>query len=1098
MPSGAYLRYPMIRGDRLAFVADDDVWVGSVDGGTAWRLGAERATIRTPKLSPEGRQVAWCSDAAGHPEVWVAELDGGEPRRLTWWGDATTRVLGWRGEGTVVAASATGQPFAWLTWAWAVPLDGGQPERLAFGPVSALSEALDGGVVLGTDQTLRGASSWKRYRGGTAGKAWIDADGTGRYRRFAADLDGQIEDPQWWGGRVVFLSDHEGWGNVYSLAPDGSDLRRHSDHGDAYARDAAGDGSRFVYGCFGDLWILDSLAAASVPRRLEFRLASARSGRVRYPLQVAEAVGRVAPDRRGRASALDVRGAAVWCTHRDGPARVLSPGGRVRARFTTPLGEDQVVWVTDADGEDALEVAAVAGGPGHRLAGGKLGQVVELAASPDGAWVATAGDDGAVRVTDVAGGETRELDRSTFDIASGLCFSPDSRWLAWAAAGPLSDEAGLRQIKLAGVAGGAVHEATSLRFHDREPVFTSDGRYLAFLSRRTFDPVYDQLRFDLSFPAATRPYLLRLAAATPGPLAPEPAGRGLPWGLPRADADPAASAGTGSGSGEPSEPGGKPEAGGVAEVLVEPDGLATRLVELPVAAGRLAGLCAVVGGLVWRSVPVAGELGEDRVQPFGDPVKGRLEGLDFATGRVETLAEEADGVQASADGRTLVVRTGTMLQVQPADRPQKRDDDDRRAPFDIDLERVRITVDPAEEWVQMYEEAARLMRHHFWVEDMAGVDWGAVVARYRPLADRVATRDELHDLVWEVHGELATSHAYVWTDPAQAPPRQRMGHLGADLRRDGDGRWRITGLPTAEPSVPGSRSPLEPVGAQVGDVVESIDGRPVDPVTGPGPLLVGASGKVVEVGLRSEAGERRTEAVTLLADERPLRYHAWVAANRAAVRARTGGRVGYLHVPDMQSSGWGELHRDLRIETSLDGLVCDFRGNRGGHTSELVLERLSGVVTAWENPRGFDAVTYPVDAPRGPMVGLCDQYAGSDGDIVSMGFRQRNLGPLVGTRTWGGVIGIDLRCRLADGTVVTQPRYAFWFEGGAGWTVENYGVDPDIEVAIAPQDWAAGRDPQLEKAIELVLAALDERGPKRPPRRDDRPDRSLPVLPSRP
>ena len=213
------------------------------------------------------------------------------------------------------------------------------------------------------------------------------------------------------------------------------------------------------------------------------------------------------------------------------------PGGRVRARFTTPLGDQQVVWVTDADGEDALEVAAVTGGSGVRLAHGELGQVVELATSPDGAWVATAGDDGAVRVTDVAAGETRELDRSTFDIASGLCFSPDSRWLAWAAAGPLGDEAGLRQIKLAEVAGGAVHEATPLRFHDREPVFTPDGRYLAFLSLRTFDPVYDQLRFDLSFPAATRPYLLRLAAATPGPLSPEPAGRDLPWGSPAADAD---------------------------------------------------------------------------------------------------------------------------------------------------------------------------------------------------------------------------------------------------------------------------------------------------------------------------------------------------------------------------------------------------------------------------------------------------------------------------------------------------------------------------------------------------------------------------------
>jgi tricorn protease len=1078
MPGEAYLRYPTIRGDRLVFVADDDLWIGSVQDGTAWRLGAERATIRTPRLSPDGGQVAWCSDAGGHPEVWVADLDGGEPRRLTWWGDAATYVLGWHDARTVLAVSATGQPFSWHTWAWTVPLDGGQPERLTLGPISALSKAPGGAVVVGADQSLRGAASWKRYRGGTAAKAWIDVDGSGSFRRFAADLDGQIEDPQWWDGRVAFLSDHEGWGNVYSAAPDGSDLRRHSDHGDAYARNADGDGTRLVYGCFGDLWILDSVAPDSMPRRLDIRLGSTRHGRVRYPLNVADAVARVAPDRGGRASALDVRGAAVWCTHRDGPARVLAPGGKVRARFTTPLGDGRAVWVTDADGEDALEVTELEGGDARRLAGGELAQVVELVASPDGAWVATAGEDGAVRLTDVGAGTTRELDRSTHDIASGLCFSPDSRWLAWAAAGPRGDDAGLRQIKLADVGGAAVLVATPLRFHDREPAFTPDGRYLAFLSRRTFDPVYDQLRFDLSFPVATRPYLLRLTAATSGPLSPKPAGGDLPWEAP--------------------QPGSEPAQEGVAEVMVEAEGLASRLVELPVASGRLADLRAVSGGLVWRSLPVAGELGEDRIEPFGKPVKGRLERLDLASGTVETLAEEADGVEVSGDGRTLVVRTDGTFRVQPADRKQKQDDESRRAPFEIDLERVRITVEPADEWLQMFDEAARLMRRHFWVVDMAGVDWDGVVARYRPLAGRVATRDELHDLIWELQGELATSHAYVWTDPATTPAVERMGHLGADLHRDDEGAWRITGLPAAEQSVPGAHSPLEPIGARVGDAVESIDGRPVDSATGPGPLLVGAGRKVVEVGLRTKDGDRRSEAVALLADERPLRYHAWVAANRAAVRAGTGGRVGYLHVPDMMSPGWGELHRDLRVETGLDGLVCDFRGNRGGHTSELVLERLSAVVGAWDNPRGFEAITYPVDAPRGPMVALCDQYAGSDGDIVSMGFRQRKLGPLVGTRTWGGVIGIDLRYRLVDGTLVTQPAYAFWFEGGPGWTVENYGVDPDVEVAIAPHDWAAGRDPQLEKAIELVLAALEQHGPKRPPSRDDRPDRSLPDLPPRP
>ncbi len=380
---------------------------------------------------------------------------------------------------------------------------------------------------------------------------------------------------------------------------------------------------------------------------------------------------------------------------------------------------------------------------------------------------------------------------------------------------------------------------------------------------------------------------------------------------------------------------------------------------------------------------------------------------------------------------------------------------------------------------------------------MGGLDWDAVVARYRPLAGRTSTRDELTDLLWELHGELGTSHAYATPPDAPSPPQQRLGYLGVDLVAD-DGQWRIAAIPDPEPSVRRARSPLGDAGAGVGDVVERIDGQPVDPVKGPGPLLVGAANRIVEVGLRSVDGSDRTVAVRALPEESQLRYHAWVGANRRIVRERSGGRLGYVHVPDMMSLGWAELQRDIRLESGRDGLIVDLRHNGGGHTSELVLERLSSRVTAWDKPRGFEPSRYPLDAPRGPMVAVIDQAAGSDGDIGSAGFRERRLGPLVGTRTWGGVVGIDDRYDLADGGRVTQPRYAFWFADGAGWSVEGHGVDPDIDVAIAPHDWAAGRDPQLETAIATVLAALEQQRPAQPPDLDDRPSRALPTLPPRP
>ena len=1088
MPEAAYLRYPAIRGDRFAFVTDDDVWVGSVDTGESWRLGVGPAKLRRPRFSPDGTQLAWTSDAAGAPEAWVVSLDGGEPRRLTWWGDPATVVLGWRDDTAVVVATAAGEPYAWQGWAWAVPLDAAAPERLPYGPVTAVAPAPapSRAVVLGADQSATSGAAWKRYRGGTAGKLWIDPTGEGNFERFAAHLGGQLEDPGWVGERVVFVSDHEGWGNLYSLLPDGSDLRRHSDHGDAYARDAATDGRRVVYGCFGDLWIVDDLASGSAPRRLQVRLGSARRGRLRYVIDASGALGGYVPTADGRASAIVVRGAAVWLTHRDGPAVLLAPGGASRARLVAPLGTGHAVWVTDADGDDALEVAAVDGTGSRRLAAGELAQVVGLAASPDGAWVATAGDDGSVRVTEVASASVRVVDRSAHDIATGLAWSPDSAWLAWSHAGALLDEGALRQIRLVRVGDGApggagteVVDATPLRFGDSGPVFTPDGRYLAFLSRRTFDPVADQVRFDLAFVAATRPYLLRLSSSTPGPLSPEPDGKPLPATI---------SAGA--------HPGGSAETPGEApELDLEVQGLADRLVELPVAAGRYADLRATAGGLVWRVLPGEGELGDARAEPGAEPAKARLERLDLATGKVVTLADAADGVEVTSSGRALVVRTGSSLAVVRADRKDAAGDEEIR--FELDLSRVRVTVDPPAEAVQMYAEAARLMRRHYWAEDMAGVDWDAVVARYRPLAERVATRDELHDLIWELHGEMGTSHAYVWHHADDRPDQQRLGYLGADLEA-ADGGWRVAAIPATEPSVPVARSPLDAAGVGVGEVIETVDGRPVDPARGPAPLLVGAAGKLVGLGVRDSAGGSRRVVVRALADERPLRYHAWVASRRAAVRERSAGRAGYLHVPDMVASGWAELNRDLRTETRSEALVVDFRHNRGGSISQLVLERLAGRVTAWENPRGFEAETYPVDAPRGPMVALVDQYAGSDGDIVAVGFRQRGLGPLIGARTWGGVVGIDMRYSLADGTVVTQPRYAFFFEGGPGWSVENHGVDPDIEVEIAPQDWAAGRDPQLARAVEEVLSALEERPAFRPPGRADRPSRVPPALGPRP
>ena len=327
-----------------------------------------------------------------------------------------------------------------------------------------------------------------------------------------------------------------------------------------------------------------------------------------------------------------------------------------------------------------------------------------------------------------------------------------------------------------------------------------------------------------------------------------------------------------------------------------------------------------------------------------------------------------------------------------------------------------------------------------------------------------------------------TSHAYVRTPDSPRSSAHSQGHLGADLAKGEDGVWRIARILPSETSVSDGRSPLEAPGvsAKAGDAIVAVDGRAVDPATGPAALLVGKAEQPVELTLRREGEEDRRVVVVPLDDEFTLRYQDLIRARRAKVHELSGGRLGYLHVPNMVSFGWAEYHRDLHVEMGREGLVFDLRENGGGHTSELVIEKLNRKVIGWDVGRNQQPSRYPVDAPRGPIVALTDEFAGSDGDIGTNAFKRYGLGPVIGQRTWGGVVGIDGRYALVDGTGVTQPKFSFWFDN-AGWGVENYGVDPDIEVTYAPHDYATGHDPQLAEAVRIALEALEQNPAVTPP-----------------
>ena len=788
--------------------------------------------------------------------------------------------------------------------------------------------------------------------------------------------------------------------------------------------------------------------------RLDIRLSGDRSGRAPYPVSGKSQLGSFTLDSTGRVLGAEVRGTVHSLPGRDGPARALlaEPGVRGRLPVVIP-GRDAVACASDNGGEDGLDVIPADGSAARRIGHGEFGRILELAVAPDGRTAAVACADGRLLTVALDGEPViTEIAHNANEAVAGLAFSPDSALLAWSQ--PWRSERVSSQIRLAHLADGTVIDVTPPRFDDSSPAFTLDGKYLAFLSNRAFDPVYDAHSLDLGFLPGVRPYLVTLLATTPSPFGPELNGR------PAEPDDPGEAPATGNVDTEP------PPAG------LDVAGLAERIVPFPVAAGRYDKLRAAQGGVVWLELPRAGELGETMIGA-DEEHPTRLIRYDLAQRERSVEVAALDDYAVSADGARLAYRTGRSLEIKPAGEP------DAEA-VSVDLDRIQVTVEPPAEWRQMYHETWRLMRDNFWRADMGGVDWSAAGARYRPLLDRLGSADDLHDLLRELQGETGTSHTGVLPPAAGSDPALAQGLLGADVERTEDGAWRIARILPGESSVIGARSPLAAPGvaAAPGDLIVAVDGRPVVPDHGPNTLLVGKADKPVELTLRRDGADRRAVVVPL-ASEHATRYYDLVARQRSAVRDASGGRLGYLHIPGTNPAGWAELHRDLHTEFGRDGLIVDLRDAQGGDASALVAERLARRIIGWYESRNEEPSSYPFEAPRGPIVAITDEYASSGGDIVIQALKSYRIATVVGTRTWGGVIGCYFN-ELVDGTLVTQPTSALWL-ADVGWAVENHGVDPDVEVTIAPHDWAAGRDPQLDTAVRLALQALEQRPPAAPP-----------------
>ena len=1072
MRNAGYFRAPTVDGGTVVFVAEDDLWTVPLAGGLARRLTAGLGAVGRPALSPDGALIAFTSQEEQHPEVYVMPSEGGQSRRVTFLG-ATTSVAGWTPKGAIVFRSDTAQPFMGRRLELhTVDPAGGVTRRLSYGWANDVSFGGDAGVVLGRN-TLDPAT-WKRYRGGRAGKVWIDPKGSGTFKELIR-LDGNLASPMWVGKRIYFLSDHEGYGNIYSCTPTGKGLRRHTDHGEYYARIASTDGATIVYQHGADIWALD--VETDVPRRVEIDFPSPRTQRNRTFRDATEFLHgfEVHPD--GHSLAIETRGKVFTMGLWEGGVREFGIPSGVRYRDAQWLHDGRrIVLVSDEGGADALEVHGT--GRGKRYGKLDLGRIVEVVANPKKDIVAVTTHRLEVFLVDLKTGKATLIERNRFGRPNGLTWSPDGAWLAYSSS--VTNET--RSIMLANATTAKTHVVTRPEFNDFGPSFDPDGNYLYFLSLRSFDPIYDAHFFDLGFPRGARPYLVTLRKDAPRPFMPEPKGFGKKKTEDPADVE--------------TKKAEKPK-----PFHIDLAGIDDRVAMFPVPESRYGQIQGIKGKAVFTSFPAQGSLGTDIAAPEGERGRGTLETFSFEEQKHEVIAFGVSGFRVSRDGSTLVLVSARRLRAmrageKPDDKTEK-DPPSRKSGW-IDLNRVRVSVDPAAEWRQMYNEAWRLQVENFWTKDMSGVDWPRVRDRYLPLVEKVATRLEFSDLIWEMQAELGTSHCYEMGGDHRRPPAYTLGHLGADLLLGRDGRYRIDHIVRGDAWDETKTSPLALPGVNVreGDRLLAINGRDVGKDLAPQALLVNQAGQIVELTIGDAAGKKtRTVAVRTLREEYSARYREWVERARAHVHAETKGRVGYVHIPNMGPLGYSEFHRYYLSEVGYDGLLVDVRFNGGGHVSQILLEKLARKRIGYDIPRWGEPVPYPGESVLGPMVCLTNESAGSDGDIFTHCFKLMKLGPVVGKRTWGGVVGIGPRVGFVDGGLTTQPEYSFWFRD-VGWGVENYGTDPDYDVDITPQDYAAGRDPQMAKALSLILAEMKRRPPTVPDF-SKRPSLRLPKLPAR-
>ncbi|HEY3137212.1 MAG TPA: S41 family peptidase [Blastocatellia bacterium] len=1059
------LRFPDIHGDRVVFTYGGDLWTAPASGGTATRLTAHPGVELFAKFSPDGNWIAFTGQYDGDEQVYVIPATGGEPKQLTFYparGPLTPRwgydnqVYGWTNDGKSIVFRSLRDSWALpIARLYTVPVTGGPAEPLPMPEAGSGAFSPDGAKMVYSPQS-RDFRSEKRYSGGQANKLYV-FDLKTLDAKLISDNPRPNRDPMWIGNAIYFDSDRDGHFNLYSYDVSSGATTQLTKHKPWDVRWPSADREgRIVYELDGELHVLDTRAKKDTA----ISIAVPDDGLNRRPshISVANLIENFSLSPKGERVLFGARGDIFTAPIEKGQTRNLthSSGAHDKWPRWSPDGS-RIAYISDQSGEEEVWVAAQDGSsaPEQLTTGGKAFRYAPEWA-PDGKRIAFSDKDGKIFVLTLADRKLTQIVDTPFGQIRDYAWSPRGNHLAFS----MASNTDFRSIYIWSASDGQVRKITDELFNAYDPAWDPQGNYLYYLSDREFAPQISGIEFNFASNRSIGIFALALRKDAKNPFPPESDEVTVTKDQPEKPKEP-----------EKKEAEPKP----AAELVIDFDGLGSRVTRVPIEANNYGGLSAKTGHLLYFvGSPFYYGRQSDR------PTSLRI--YSIKDRKETTLAEDVRGYALSDDGsKVLVAGPGPSFSLYDAT-PQGDKSKKPVSTAGLAMDRV-----PVEEWNQIFNEVWRRYRDFFYVPNMHGYDWEALREQYRPLLKYVAHRSDLNYVIHEMIAELTVQHAYVEGGDIPLPSRPRVALAGARFELDQKaGRFKIAKIFQGQNEEEIYRSPLTEVGVNVsvGDYVLAINGEELTAKDDPYRLLKNKTDAPVQLTINKEPTVSGARTVTYrpITDESNLIYLAWVNGNRRKVSEMTGGRVGYIHIPDMGAAGIREFIKWYYPQIRREGLVVDVRANGGGNVSQMLIERVRRKLLALGYSRTFDeATTYPGSTFVGPMAAILNENSASDGDIFPAMFREAGLGPLIGKRSWGGVVGISSRGPLIDGGSIFVPEFGFANTAGQ-WIIEGHGVDPDIEVENDPKSEIEGRDPQLERAVAEVMKKLRDNVVKLPPR----------------